>query len=114
VVDSAEAEVFAEADSVVVDFEVVDLAEEDLAADIEVAVHAVEVREGGHHLVGQEPGGPYQVGAGVHIRIIVTIPGADIIDIGTCHGIEDGGILPIGRDIIVVLGIILQRIWAAV
>jgi hypothetical protein len=53
VVDSAEAEVFAEADSVVVDFEVVDLVEEEevLAADIEVAVHAEEL-----HLVELAPG----------------------------------------------------------
>ena len=46
-----------------------------------------------------------------HIRIIVIIPGGDIIGTGTCLGIEDGGIRLIGRDIGVALGIILQRIW---
>jgi len=51
------------------------------------------------------------VDVGVHIRIIGIIPGAGTIDIGTCLGIEDGGIHLIGRDIGVVLGIILQRIW---
>jgi hypothetical protein len=50
----------------------------------------------------------------VHIRIIVIIPGADTTDIGICLGIEDGGTRPIGRDIGVVLGIILQLIWGAV
>ena len=46
----------------------------------------------------------------VHIRTIVIIPGVDIIGIGTCLGIEDGGIHLIGQDIGVVLGIILPLI----
>ena len=50
----------------------------------------------------------------VHIHIIVIILDVDIIDTGTCLGIEDGGIRLIGRDIGVALGIILQRIWEVV
>jgi hypothetical protein len=46
-----------------------------------------------------------------HIRIIVIIPDEGTIDIGTCLGIEDGGIRPIGRDTGAVLGIIPQLIW---
>ena len=49
----------------------------------------------------------------VPIRIIVIIPGEGIIGIGTCLGIDDGGIARIGRVIGVVLGIILQLIWEA-
>ena len=49
-----------------------------------------------------------------HIRIIVIILAGDIIAIGICLGIEDGGTRLIGQDIGVALGIILQRIWGAV
>ena len=45
---------------------------------------------------------------GVPIRIIVTIPGVDIIGTGTCLGTGDGGIRLIGPVIGAVLGIILQ------
>ena len=82
---------------------VADLVEE--AVVIAVAVLAEEL-----HLVGQEPDGPYPVDVEALIRIIVIILGVDITDTGTCHGIEDGGILLIGQVIIVVLFIILQRI----
>jgi len=49
-----------------------------------------------------------------HIHIIVIIPVEDIIGIGTCLGIGDGGIRLIGRVIGAVPGIILPRIWEEV
>ena len=50
----------------------------------------------------------------VHIRIIDIIPEGGTIGTGTCLGIEDGGIRPIGRVIGVAHGIILLPIWEAV
>ena len=44
------------------------------------------------------------------IHIIVIILVVDIIDTGICPGIEDGGILLIGRDIGVALGTTLLHI----
>ncbi len=99
--DSAEADL-AEAVSVAVD-----LAEE-------VVVIAVVVRAEELHLVGPELEGPYPVEIEALIHIIVIIPGVVITGIGTCHGIEDGGIHLIGQVIIVVLFIILRRTWEAV
>ena len=106
--DLEEAEVVsAEEDLAEVASVVVDLAEE--AVVIAVVVRAEEL-----HLVGLELEGPYLVDVEVLIHIIVIIHDVVIIDIGTCHGIEDGGILLIGVAIIVVLFIIHRRIWEAV
>ena len=92
------------------DFVVAGLAEEVMEEEvIAEAVHVEELR-----LVGLELEEPYQVDVEALIHIIVIILGVDIIGIGICLGIEDGGIRLIGRDIIVVLSIILRHIWEAV
>ena len=92
------------------DFVVAGLVEEVMEEEvIAEAVHVEELR-----LVGLELEEPYQVDVEALIHIIVIILGVDIIGIGICLGIEDGGIRLIGRDIIVVLSIILRHIWEAV
>ena len=80
----------------------------------EAVVIAVVVRAEELHLVGPELEGLYLVEIEVLIHIIVIIPGVVITGIGTCLGIEDGGIHLTGQVIIVVLFIILQCIWEAV
>ena len=92
------------------DFVVAGLVEE--VMEEEVIAEAVHVEE--LHLVERELEEQYQVDVEALIHIIVIILGVDIIGIGICLGIEDGGIRLIGRDIIVVLSIILRHIWEAV
>ncbi len=94
-----------EADSEAVDLAEADIVAADLVEEVAGAVIAEELRLGGLVL-----GGPYPVEIEGLIRIIDIIPDVDIIDIGTCLGIEGGGTARTGQDIIVVLFIILRLI----